>query len=143
MIKPEELRIGNLFFRGENVVEIKGIHTQTYGQTHDRDVHCYVRDLANGNMSYTATHLDELTPISLNEEWLLKLRFDKIENHEALFWQKGYLRVYMDLFFDKTFNCCKREPSNPQADNFICSVKSVHELQNIYFALTAEELKIK
>ena len=74
---------------------------------------------------------DCFVPIPLTEEWLLKFGFinDKV------------LEFYRNDFTDSTIIIDY---------NFICllgyshvKLKYVHQLQNLYFALTGEELQIK
>ena len=71
-------------------------------------------------------------PIPLTEEWLLKFGFSTVGG-------EFYLQVDNDLeiaieFWDKTVY---------HNSHYISTVKYVHKLQNLYFALVGEELKIK
>lgn len=75
-------------------------------------------------------------PIELTEEWLVEFGFD--ENRCIL------------LGIDTSFHLLQITPNldvnvYDVNDNFVClkSIKYVHELQNLYFALTGNELKIK
>jgi len=76
----------------------------------------------------------KLQPIPLTEEWLLKFGFEKIENN----WK------VLDLYFGiiswerlaGTMFCLEKESI------FLPHIKYVHQLQNLYFALTGEELTI-
>lgn len=68
-------------------------------------------------------------PIPLTEEWLLKLGFRRSTDNDCVF-SNGTLAV----FFDKTDSFCELKGAKP---------KYVHQLQNLYFALTGEELTIK
>ena len=88
-----------------------------------------------GNIVYVNTnHLtlllygieNEFKPIQLTEEWLLKLgaKKDKIDNTYYL----SELEIMLPNFFRyKT--------------SIISRIDYVHQLQNLYFALTGEELK--
>lgn len=70
-------------------------------------------------------------PIPLTEEWLEKLGFEKVDNA----WINS-----IALYFDSeeyAYNA-----SYFEYDNLIV-IKHVHQLQNLYFALTREELKYK
>nr|DAG72856.1 MAG TPA: hypothetical protein [Caudoviricetes sp.] len=67
--------------------------------------------------------------VELNEDWLLNLGFEKVN---YTFWAKGLavhnhdiVSFYMLYEQNRTY------------------IKYVHQLQNLYFALTGEELKIK
>ena len=74
-------------------------------------------------------------PIPLTEEWLLKFGFEKVKNN----W------MVLDLIALK-FTWERLAGLAVVLDNecIYCShIKSVHHLQNLYFALTGEELTIK
>ena len=66
--------------------------------------------------------LEVIKPIPLTEEWLLKFDFDK---YNLGFWCSSDA-----LYFE-------------YGDGRSVEIKYVHSLQNIYFALTGEELTIK
>jgi len=98
-------------------------------------ISCKIFNLSLG----TYYQLEDLEPIPLTEEWLLKLGFKK--NGEE------YSITMMSLVF-------VIQPPKPMGewqtfyswiyDTFKFSViKYVHELQNLYFALSGEELEIK
>lgn len=89
--------------------------------------------------------MSELKPIPLTEEWLKKCGFDNSE------YKKGYIGIdvrYTDfvLAYPKThiehseFFCWTFEQGKLQ---MFKEIKYVHQLQNLYFALTGEELTIK
>lgn len=128
MIQASELRIGNLVnFRDEDhVFEITEIHKLGIG----------VKD----SEQETWIEYDCFDPIPLTKEWLVRFGFDskiiiyykpdnpslaiKLWDHEAtpnvkyiLFWENIVIRD-LEVFY-------------------------VHQLQNLYFALTGEELTIK
>jgi len=80
---------------------------------------------------------DSFTPIPLTEEWLLKFGFEKNDWKEIgkLFyygWAKDSFLI--ESTRDNTFFCLDGKPETV--------IKYVHQLQNLYFALTGEELKI-
>lgn len=87
---------------------------------------------------------DENTkPIPLTEEWLLKFGF--YADNES--W-------YYSLYFDKnqeTFKICPLYSNGIPSGMFsvlncmacVKKIQFVHQLQNLYFALTGEELTIK
>ena len=73
-------------------------------------------------------HFDSMQPIPLTEEWLMKFGF------EALFSGAGYVKNHVEIGY------------NHNGFYIITSglkIKYVHQLQNLYFALTGEELTIK
>lgn len=98
---------------------------------------------ANGNVNFISS-ISEYTgstkkpnPIPLTEEWLLKFGFvdlpfsdpDNVDYGLGMF----YIQFHKEV---DDFICLNTSP------DFI-QVKYVHELQNLYFALTGEELTIK
>lgn len=114
-MKAEELRIGNYYAIAEN----DGIK---YKQVK------WLINSSNGffsgddNLTYAAKS------IPLTEEWLRRFEYDKTNEIE---WQGHYHQIEelsQGLFTDKRYGIV---------------IKYVHQLQNLYFALTGEELKIK
>ena len=76
---------------------------------------------------------DELFPIPLTEEWLLKLG---AEENEGCFIHDRFKLQHHDVYkfwyvFDVTLMA------------YITKVEFVHEWQNVYFALNGEELTVK
>lgn len=68
-------------------------------------------------------------PIPLTEEWLLKFGFNKFKgNNTDCFLDDFETSCNMELFFWKGTQ--------------IKNIKYVHQLQNLYFALTGEELTL-
>ena len=72
-----------------------------------------------------------LRPIPLTEEWLLKFGFNKFQNRKI--WIRKRVRVYLH---SKDGFCYGLSSSRTK-------IKYVHQLQNLYFALTGNELEIK
>lgn len=72
-----------------------------------------------------------IEPVLLTEEWLLKLGFQKtncFKNKEMI----------IELGLNDIFHARKR--ITPESSIYICDVEYVHQLQNLYYALTGEEL---
>ena len=73
--------------------------------------------------------LSGLEPIQLTEEWLLNF------GYEVTFVDFRHFYKLKDLYLDDNFQPC---------DTFIrYDLKYVHQLQNLYFALTQKELNYK
>ena len=128
-MKANELRIGNKVYWGVNIVSIVGIHTQTYPNSDNkRPITIYIDPV--GNMHYYPIEENNITPIPLTEEWLLKFGFEKDSD--------GYL-IYMKsrIFIEFTTR------GHYEISEYDTEIKYVHQLQNLYFALTGNELEIK
>lgn len=116
-----ELRIENLVLDPDGMVsKILSISTES----NSTDGKYYLENDYNG-------HPEDLRSIPLTEEWLLKLGFEKKSGNE---FEKGrfiYRFQQRDLIiegFEYDYN------------GIICHPEYVHQLQNLYFALTGEEL---
>ena len=70
---------------------------------------------------------DIYKPIPLTEEWLLKFGFK--QNKEYKYWEFG------KFIIDQNFTLCDIDIK--------VTIKYVHQLQNLFFALTEKELEIK
>jgi len=73
-------------------------------------------------------------PIPLTEEWLLKFGFEKNDNNQFILMEGS-----VDILFNKDLNGWTCDGINFS----INMTEHVHQLQNLYFALTGEELKLK
>lgn len=132
-MEAKDLRIGNLVFIGVNVCEIKGIHTQSYGESHNREHHFYIRNLSNDNMHYSCVHPHEIKPIPITHEWLIKLGYtsdEPILSDNPSIYRKGNHKIWcpFDRFLDEYYRF---------------EIKYVHQLQNLYFTTQQEELKLE
>ncbi|MDP9954687.1 hypothetical protein J2X97_000324 [Epilithonimonas hungarica] len=127
-MEARELRIGNYVSQGNQTCEIKGIHTQSYGEKENKDCHFYVKVLSNDNRNYEAVKDYEIDPISLTEEWLLKFGFEKTKNFKYIHNKLPNHKIVFGNGFYLSY--------------VINEIKYVHQLQNIHFALTGEELQI-
>jgi len=85
---------------------------------------------------------DAYDPILLTEEWLLKFFFEQRSNiwHKQV--HEGYvsLMIFKEEFKDKIRFVTTL---NIDGNRMPINIKHVHQLQNLYFALTGEELTIK
>jgi len=97
-------------------------------------------------------HPERFGPLGLTEEWLLKFGFEKVvyDSDETGYGTEYELKCSSDVFmvyqddFSVALYSCKevigRDLSVIPTWN---QVKTVHGLQNLYFALTGNELTIK
>lgn len=75
-------------------------------------------------------------PIPITEEWLLKFGFEKDGNRFSI----------GDFEIEKQglkYACALWDESAPHLTTFIGHHRYVHQLQNLYFALTGEEITIE
>ena len=82
--------------------------------------------------------IENLNPIKLTEEILLKCGFEKVKNKIDIF-EKKRLRLFIGS--RGQFLAYLIEEDTTSA-HYINSYEYLHQLQNLYFALTGEELKI-
>ena len=83
---------------------------------------------------YKDERLDDYEPIPLTEEWLVKFGFEK---HGDWYCKPNY-------FEDLNVSLVHRKTTHGSADEItVKHPEHIHSLQNLYFALTGEELKQK
>jgi hypothetical protein len=116
-MEASELKIGNLIYKcypeGNEVVEVKNISEN------------FVNSLG----------ISSIKPIPLTEEWLLKFGFEKNEN--GLF--KLFNESEVPILLNEDLNGWTCDGINFSVNG----TQYIHQLQNLYFALTGEELTIK
>lgn len=117
-MKTNELRVGNLIYSRNGVVKtVDVINDSTQKIEFDDSDDDY--------------RISDCEPIPLTEEWLLKFGLGKFPNRKDLFNCFGYtilLTQETPMFYIGVA---------------MIEIKSVHQFQNLYFALTGEELTIK
>lgn len=84
-------------------------------------------------------YLENLEPIPLTEEWLLKFGFDWDVFYQNYTNGRYIIRLNHNGTIDVSY--CKRK--NDWIPFFMNNPRHVHELQNLYFALTGQELTLK
>jgi hypothetical protein len=113
-----ELRIGNcLSFDGN--VRVSEIHSDGFWCT-DSDGCTYKSKWA------------EIEPIKLSDEILKKVGFVRKKTIDRLYWHKSYIKI--DKSGDSYFYVTGLN---------ITEVKSFHQLENLYFAITGKELGLE
>jgi hypothetical protein len=88
----------------------------------------------------------DVTPIPLTEEWLLKFGFEKVSADYVSYNLKAAEDVYIVYADDYSCGLFNSKESEEEELGVIPNwetIKHVHQLQNLYFALTGEELTIK
>lgn len=120
MIQSNELRIGNLLQDKVSKTELKVIELT------EKNIVTYVIDRS----MFPLKDGWGIEPIQLTEEWLLNFGFER----QPWGLVKGGL-----LFKDNIKHPCE-ELTLEIGNGFRVTAQYVHQLQNIYFALTGEEL---
>lgn len=118
-MKASELRIGNYF-------EYKG-----------RIIKFTIADFVEAHHNSELLELF-LKPILLTEEWMIKVGFERYGHAKDV---KISISKGWTLYFD--FDLNKLSIDSGLNGKFLDEIKYVHQLQNLYFALTGEELTIK
>jgi len=138
----QELRIGNYINRLGKQTEIKAIQQS--------EKICYVNTSISG-----AITINQIEPIPLTEEWLLKLGFevkDRKSNLDTdIFYMPAfeidYCLFYADFRLDYGLYLEYTDSPFPEDDEKLYpitfGIKYVHQLQNLLYSLTGEELTIK
>lgn len=130
-IKPSELRIGNYLQNNKGEVRVVSelncnkdeFNIQAWGLGSDR---------------MYGSNEDNLQPIPLTEDWLVKFKGEKTNRHWFNYSYKdieishNIMNGVVNLF----------QPINSKEPITIRDIYKVHTFQNLYFALTKEELKI-
>jgi hypothetical protein len=132
-----ELRLGNFvtdeFYESfKTIVKVESIN--------DKGINLEIED--DGNYPECAARwiepynrTDTLRPIPLTEEWLLKFGFQKLK-------QNIYIKYNSDIDFSLAIyvrqECCDWSINGYT----ISTIKYVHQLQNLFFAMSNEELQL-
>ena len=112
MLKIEELKIGNYLYWANNQI------TQ---------VERLVKGESTGDIIINRGSNDMFTPIPLTEQWLLDFQFTGTHPKYTLGDIMIHWNDYIELYF---------------YGQYIRRIEFVHEIQNICYWLTGEELKI-
>ncbi|HMR90255.1 MAG TPA: hypothetical protein PKD51_18965 [Saprospiraceae bacterium] len=120
MIQANELRIGNkLLFTDSPHQGILTVNSAIIKQAED--------DIKRFNYFFQ--------PIPITEEWLLKFGFESLRDGWFMFSEKGDIKFDISYITESNiyFYCCGKTRT----------LKFVHDVQNLYHALTQTELQIK
>ena len=133
-MESRELRIGNLIEVNTKEKRIDSLD--------ERGINFYQDSYGETSYDgYFNSGFDLITPIPLTEEWLVKLGFDKKENGYYKDFSGGSMRVdenIIALFIGSEYALnIAMDYDFVELPN---EIPKVHQLQNLYFALTGEEL---
>lgn len=134
-MKANELRIGNLVDLGNRIAKVIEIG----------HLSCVVVDLEE--TQDTIEDYKRTKPISLTEEFLLKFGFEPINKHDNAFityadWTHNYFLQLDVRKADNKYLILDNSFDDLRAFSMV-DIEYVHQLQNLYFALTGEELTFK
>lgn len=129
-MKVEELRIGNLVYAKSFDGFTPKVYSEVIGVAKTDKV--LLATLGRANVSEP---IEDVSPIHLTAEWLTEFGFDEPQNREGIF-IKGRLQVAKGL----GSMCYLIEEDTLKAHWIPVELKYVHQLQNLYYALTGEEL---
>jgi hypothetical protein len=138
-MKANELRIGNyVTWRDEEsndaILTVTGIVLN--------DCIWVEWEWENGEKDYTECDFDSLKPIPITEDWLIKLGFYEYDRmgENIFFSMKQYNDMNWNLHFNRNILTVSFKDL---VWNKSFEIKYLNQLQNLYFALTGEELTIK
>lgn len=137
MVKPQELRIGNWVLANGKVTEVEsvsefGINTQIYLGAPGE----------GGSFEYDFRFdRDKIEGILITEELLLRFGFRKSENRFFLHVGKKSYFTYIE--FDAYDNIGKFSYCHDDERGCYQPIEYVHQLQNLFYWLSGEELTIK
>lgn len=121
MIKGNELRIGNLVFHGEDPKPMQYVPVFEYGKWFE---------------------FEQLNPIPLTEEWLPKFGFD---GNKLKLFGATFIELDPDDGYNVFIEQVDEDGPGSTTHTILLSLacEHVHQLQNLYFALTGTELTLK
>ena len=126
-MKASELRIGNFIYKESDLEPVMCIHVII--SILEFDILKTVP--LNEHIKHSGVRLNTTEPIPLSQEWLIKFGFDGVNSANKLIqvgWNgNDFIHDQMSVLFKGVF---------------ITTLKYVHQLQNLYFTLTGEELTL-
>jgi len=129
-MNAKELRIGNWVNKNGYFRQILGVHSNS------------VIIMNTPPLTLTKSmdiHINKIEPIPLTEEILLKCGFKDIYNKMWLILE-GSPNIEINK---STFQVSVWETINDETEGiYLNNIKYLHQLQNLYFALTGKELNI-
>lgn len=152
MINARELRIGNLLLLNNQKVWSQYIDKVVRLEGIDLSITIKEKEIWKDSFGYLKLVCKEETfnqfsqyakPIPLTEEWFLKfgfiIRFFNDDTNKPLMWKVEENR-HIELYFEKQVQSYVFMINKLQ---YSTEIKHVHQLQNLYFALTNKELVLQ
>ena len=134
-MKVQELRIGNWIESDNDFFQIETLQSKNHWKFNGNKGDIEINFIDKNKNTYYC-ELKYINPVPITEEWLVKFGFkkDKYYNTEFAEYRTSYEK---DLFV------LKENFEYLNYTNLKCKLEFVHQLQNLYFALTQTELQIK
>ena len=131
-MQTNELRIGNWVLYNDLYCKIAGI---------DKDQ--VLIEYHNGETDYC--HIAYIDPIEFTEELLFEIGFVQRNDYYILSNENMYLIYYKDSFKQELVSVVKRKRKYYCYKNELkhYDIKYLHQLQNVYYLLTGEELEVE
>lgn len=128
MIDLKELRIGNLVSLNGRYIDVESISSAVINITgEDEEFGGFIGDSWR-----------DIEPIPLTPELLVKCRFKKVEIDA---YSDLFKRTTKDFMFSVIYNYIQ-DKATFNSPHFTQFIQHLHQLQNLYFSLTGEELQI-
>lgn len=134
MIQAKELRIGNWVINRERYWSGKSTQFRDF----DANVLEIFEDKLKINVDMEYQDYSCIHPIPLTKDILLKCGFkDRASFNEVIF-ESAFTHYSIILMNEKYHLHCEDED-----EHFNFRIESLHQLQNLYFALTGKELEVE
>lgn len=127
-MKAQELRIGNWVMFDNRIFQIDSIAI-------------VFPTLNTDEFGIGVVDWNNIKPVTLTEEWLLRFGFSS--KYKSCHTKWNILGFDLDQKSDENDDGNKIPQEQVFYFNYQYDIKSVHQLQNLYFALTGEELTLK
>ncbi len=134
MIQSNDLRLGNKVLWNDLICTVAGIQ---YFIDADENKEGHIVDLYNNGEMVQTPYVSYINPIPLTPEILEKCGFEKKYSHSNLSKYVGNGTLYWNDVMSLSYAFGHDYEEEP-----IEHTQYLHQLQNLYFALTGEELKI-
>jgi len=141
-IKPQELRLGNYIKADDNIIcQVANIESNEFTKWDSGDDYSIVAKEVGTNDNYLNCLNDNWQPIPLSEEVLLKAGFEKEEDDDDRFvFNNDIVDYIIDTDIEGSFLIGVRSISD--INYFSWEIKHLHQLQNLFYAITNSELRI-
>jgi len=137
MIKPIQLRLGNYIYspyHGKRM-QVEEISHKFLVLNDAMQLRVWLHDYEFEEIPLTPEILEEFGFVCINKVSFIFREHTKEDDNECLFLQRT--EAGNDAEWLITYTC------NSKTADLKCTVKYLHELQNIYYHLTGEELEMK